>query len=176
MFSIKPIPTRLQRKSFALLFIQKKNHLFFADSHMFFRVHLHFKQILIACGLAQHHPRLTKTNFVCTSAAHLNLFEPSDRRSAGSKSPRIHEGEITECKWLLCFVVRTTAKVTFTNDKHAEQKQLTLQSSSFWTLQLKDTRCIKYDQSQKEMRKWFPQRLLTLWYIFCPKVFLYLIL
>lgn len=127
---------------------------------------------------------------MCTSAAQLVVFwckdlnygvNKEEPRYLWTKWPTVswfkasngpRHDEITECKWFLCFVVRTSAKVTLTYNMHAEQMQLTLRSSSFWTLQLKETHCIKFGESQKEMMNWFPQQLLTHWYIFCPKVLL----
>lgn len=99
----------------------------------------------------------------------ISLNQVTDSRPV--QSVKRHD-EITEWKWFLCFVVSTSAKVTLTYDMHAKQMQLTLRSSSFWTLQLKETHCIKFGESRKEMMNWFPQQLLTHWYIFCPKVFL----
>lgn len=109
-FHIKLIHPKVQWKSLAWLIIQKKKHICFADSHIFFRVHLHLKQIPYASGLAQKQPPTApntihdkrwralfaevQQSFFFPGVVTFNycvnkdIFEPSDWQSAGSSVSR----------------------------------------------------------------------------------------
>lgn len=195
-FHIKLIHPKLQWKSLAWLIIQKKKHIGFADSHIFFRVHLHLKKIPFASGLAQKQPPAApntihdkrrralfaevqqsfffpsvKTLTTVWTKKNKDIFEPSDWQSAGSSVSRSLSQWNHRVQVIVLFVARTSAKVTFTSDMQAEQMQPTLRSSSFWTMQLTDTHSTTCDESQKEMMNWFAQQLLTHLYGFRRKVY-----
>lgn len=168
-------------------------HICFADSHIFFRVHLHLKQIPFASGLAQKQPPTApntihdkrwralfaevQQSFFFPGVMTFNycvnkdIFEPSDWQSAGSSVSRSISQWNHRVQVIVLFVARTSAKVTFTSDMQAEQMQPTLRSSSFWTMQLTGTHSTTCDESQNEMMNWFPQQLLTHLYAFCRKVY-----
>lgn len=120
-FHNKLIHPRLQWKSLAWLIIQKNPHICFADSHIFFRVHLHLKQIPFASGLAQKQPPTAPNTIhdkrrralfaevqqsfffpgvktLTTVWTKISLNQVTDSQLVQVSHDQYHS-EITECKW-----------------------------------------------------------------------------
>lgn len=107
-------------------YTKKNPHICFADSHIFFRVHLHLKQIPFASGLAQKQPPTAPNTIhdkrrqalfaevqqsfffpgvktLTTVWTKISLNQVTDSQLVQVSHDQYHS-EITECKWSFCLL------------------------------------------------------------------------